>query len=81
MMLLSSGCYDPKDPSKDGPSHSCPFKYSRMVDAIKRAHQENVTKIACFDANGGEWEKIRNRNEHLKDNTPFDFKDDKAWKS
>jgi hypothetical protein len=52
-----------------------------MVDAIKRAGQENVTKIGCFDDNASGWLAMRNHNEKLKDGTPFDFKDPGAWKA
>ena len=78
MMLLICGCWDPK---KDAcPGNACPLKYTQMFDAIKRAGQENATKLGLFDDNNVGWSQIRNQNEKLHEDTPFDFSDQKAWK-
>ena len=78
MMLLSRGCYDPK--KDDGPGNACPLKYTMMLDAIKRAGQENVTKIGLFDDNNDGWAQIRNHHKGLPHDTPFDFSDKSSWK-
>lgn len=77
MMLLSRGCYSPT--KNDGPDDCCPLKYTMMVDAIKRAKQESVTKLGLWDDNV-EWATIRNYNKKLHKDTPFDFSDTSSWK-
>jgi hypothetical protein len=78
MMLLTRGCYTPT--VDKGPGDACPLKYKMMVDAVKRAGQDNVTKFGLWDDNAKGWAQIRNRNKKLPDNTPFDFADQSSWK-
>merc|ERR1719506_3387714 len=51
-----------------------------MLDAIKRAKQEHVTKLGLFDDNNNGWAQIRNHNKKLPKDTPFDFSDKSSWK-
>lgn len=75
MMLLSRGCYSPN--KNDGPGDSCPLKYKMMLDAIKRAKQEKVTKIGLFDDNGdNRWGEMQKKG----GTTVFDFSDQSQWK-